>query len=137
MSDDADKQPDDGSSTGCVDLTDGERLLIDRRRKGKSQGDVSADLGIKQCTYASYEKDEERRFRHAPPLDIPTIEVVEPHEHVMILRTRQGLTLAEAAVIVGTSRATYVQIEGGGRVAQKWAKYAIKQLTEKASETAD
>lgn len=144
MSDESNKQSVEDSITDCPTLTDGERLLVDRRRKGKSQGEVCIDLGIKQCTYASYEKDEERMFRHAPPLDIPTVEPVDPHEHVMILRTRLGLTLAQASVIVGTSRATYVQIEGGGRVALKWAVYAIRQLqgyrvteTEKASETAD
>jgi len=111
-----------------------------RRRKGISQGQAADELGIKQCTYASYEKDEDRQFRHCPPPDIPEIESIDPHEHVVVLRTRLGYTLAEAAEVVGTSRATYVQIEGGGRVAQKWADYAIKQLgseLDDGAETAD
>lgn len=91
-------------------------------------------LGLTQCTYASYEKGEERKFRHGPPLEIPTVTDLSDHEIVTLLRIRAGLTLLLAAEVVGTSRATYVQIEGGGRVTDKWAQYAIKQLLEQQTD---
>ena len=65
---------------------------------------------------------------------------LQDNELIVILRLRAKLTLAQAADVVGTSRATYVQIEGGGRVADKWASYTITQLLEQqpdGTETAD
>jgi len=111
-----------------LELTDGERLLIARRRKGLTQGEMAEELNVKTCTYASYEKDEDRKFRHGPPLPLPEVGPIQHHETIVILRTRRGLTLTEAAAVVGTSRATYANIEGGGRVAMKWGEYAINQL---------
>lgn len=118
-------------------LTDAERLLLRRRRLGVSQKVMAKKLNITQCTYASYERDEERQFRHAPPLEIPDIEDLADFEIVTLLRIRAGLTLAQAADVVGTSRATYVQIEGGGRVTDKWAKYSITKLLEQQPDGTD
>jgi hypothetical protein len=89
---------------------------------------MADELNVKTCTYASYEKGHARKYRHGPPLRLPDVGTLEQHETIVILRTRRGLTLTEVAAIVGTSRATYANIEGGGRVAMRWGEYAISQL---------
>ncbi len=111
-----------------LELTEGERFLISRRRKNISQSDAAAELGITASTYISYEKAHARKFRHAPPVPAPEVGELALHERIVVLRTRLGWTLMRAAEEVGTSRATYAHIEAGGRTTETWGNHTISLM---------
>jgi len=120
-----------------ADLTTGESLILQRRRLGVTQGRMAELIGVGRDVYRSYERDEDRKWRQGPPIELPPLgdEDLADEEIIHILRLRLGWTLDDAAEAVGRSRATYVNIESGGRTTARWANYVI-DLMEKEIATA-
>ena len=120
-----------------TDLTTGESLILQRRRLGVTQGRMAELIGVGRDVYRSYERDEDRKWRQGPPVELPPRgdEDLADEEIIHILRLRLGWTLDDAAEAVGRSRATYVNIESGGRTTARWANYVI-DLMEKEIATA-
>ncbi len=121
----------------AVDLTVGESLTLQRRRLGVTQDHMAKLLGLGRDVYRSYERDADRKWRQGPPVELPSLgdDELASEEIIHILRLRLGWTLDEAAEAVGRSRATYVNIESGGRTTARWADYVIN-LMEKEIATA-
>ena len=120
-----------------TDLTVGENLALQRRRLGVTQDRMAELLGLGRDVYRSYERDADRKWRQGPPIELPLLDEGElaPEETIHILRMRLGWTLDDAAEAMGRSRATYVNIESGGRTTARWADYVIN-LMEKEIATA-
>ena len=116
----------------------GENLTIQRRRLSLTQDRMAELLGIGSWVYRSYERDEDRKWRQGPPITLPLIDDELTQEEVIhILRLRIGWTLNEAAEAVGRSRATYINIESGGRTTARWANYVINLMEKEIATTAN
>ena len=89
------------------DLTQGERLLLDRRRRGVSQSD--AVCGVDRKTYRLWETDEVAD--DSPPVDILDI---FPHEQLLLLRRRRNMTQPQMAEQLGISLSWQKTLESGG-----------------------
>ena len=121
-----------------TDLTTGENLTIQRRRLSVTQDRMAELLGIGRDVYRSYERDEDRKWRQGPPITLPQLDDELAQEEVIhILRLRIGWTLDDAAEAVGRSRATYVNIESGGRTTARWADYVINLMEKEIATTAN
>ena len=121
-----------------TDLTTGENLTLQRRRLSLTQERMAKLLGIGRDVYRSYERDEDRKWRQGPPVALPLLDDELAQEEVIhILRLRIGWTLDEAAEAVGRSRATYVNIESGGRTTARWADYVINLMEKEIATTAN
>ena len=88
-------------------LTQGERLLLDRRRRGVSQSD--AVEGVDRKTYRKWETDESHE--DAPEI---TIHEIYPHEQLLLIRRRMGLNQTEMAERLGISLSWQKTLESGG-----------------------
>jgi len=88
-------------------LTQGERLLLDRRRRGVSQS--NAVEGVDRKTYRKWETDESHE-------DVPeiTIHEIYPHEQLLLIRRRTGLNQTEMAERLGISLSWQKTLESGG-----------------------
>lgn len=91
------------------DLTDGEKLIIDRRRLGETQGDAAQRLGMPESSYCCAELNQPCAW------DVPTpaLGKLEQHEMCLIRRMRSGYSQAAIAKRVGVSRYWLCQMERG------------------------
>lgn len=100
------------------DLTRGEKLFLDRRRKKLTQRQAAARYSTTLYAYRRWEEDLSRP---------PTIKIkgMEPHEHYVIMRVRAGLGLAQMARMMGLSRGYLGLIESGhgslARLVEYWS----------------
>ena len=104
------------------DLTNGERLLVLRRRRSdKSQKGAAAALGISLYKYRRWEADDDE-----PPK--PKLGALESHEAYFIMRRRAGKSLQELATEVNVSSWWLCQMEYGraplARLVAYWAPKA-------------
>lgn len=89
-------------------LSVGERLLIDRRRRGESQGEAAKRQYISHFTYGQAERD----FKRANTL-APIIKRLQPHERCLLYRRRVGRTQDDVAKELGVCRWWLNQMERG------------------------
>lgn len=101
-------------------LTNGERLSIARRRKGRTQEQEATARRVSLNAYKQAEADAE----NAPSIRAPAIGKVKPHEACRVLRVRKGLTLAKLSTKLGISEWWLCLIERGqapiGRLLKFW-----------------
>ena len=104
------------------DLTNGERVLLTRRRRTerKSQREAAADYGVTLYCYRRWEDDEEK-----PPG--VALGKLLPHEACFIRRRRAGITLAQLAATLGVSRWWLCKMEYGkantDRLVAHWSEH--------------
>jgi len=96
-------------------LTIGERLLVDRRRRGHTQADAARRWGISQSRYSRWERE----------LDTPTLEELpylwapakghqlRGNERCLLYRRRAGLTQLHIATELGRCKMWVRQMERG------------------------
>lgn len=89
-------------------LTDGERLYILRRRKGLTQAQMAATLGVHRNTYGPMELSTEDLGMVLEDLG----ELAEA-EQCIIKRRREGMTQHELAKKMGISRQWLYYMENG------------------------
>jgi DNA-binding XRE family transcriptional regulator len=77
-------------------LSDGEKLAIDRRRRGLTQAAAGARLGVTQALYSMWESDKVPYKRGAIPQITP-----DKYEKCFLQRRRLGLTQQRVAVHLG------------------------------------
>lgn len=94
-------------------LSDGERLLIDRRRHGETQAQAAGRHGLRPFLYGQCERDS------APAgtkISVPTDKSLLPlatHERCMLYRRRAGYTQARVARELKVCRWWLNQMERG------------------------
>jgi len=87
----------------------GERLLIDRLRRGESQVQAAKRLG-----YGKSRKIYQLMEADVRPCGIKVnIGSLKPHERARLMRRRVGKTQAEVAAELGVSRYWFNQMENG------------------------
>lgn len=90
------------------DLTRGQRLLVDRRRRGETQRVAAARHEVSLYSYRRWELD-------AEDSDAPTVAIgsLKPHERCHLLRIRRGTSVQDLAADLGVSRWWLIQMEQG------------------------
>lgn len=105
------------------DLTEGEKLLLDRRRRGRSQRQRAAELGVTLYQYRAWEGDRER------PESIPRLGSLSVAEVCVVARRRAAIGVVELANELGVSREWLRQMEAGNvdpaRLASYWQQAGI------------
>lgn len=87
-------------------LMAGERLLIDRRRRGETQAQAARRYFVSRARYGMWERGDE----HPQP---PRVGRLASHERCFLYRRRVGETQLEVAEALGTCRWTINQMEHG------------------------
>lgn len=87
-------------------LTDGETLLIIRKRENLSQEAVAEGFGITRNQYGRIERDIDK-----PRFSMPVVTKLNPHEVCFLARRRMELTQEECAEAMGVTRFWYNQME--------------------------
>lgn len=87
-------------------LTAGERLLIDRRRRGDTQVAAANRHGVSPFIYGQMERD----VAEAPSINIGQL---KPHERCLLYRRRAGFTQARVAKDLKCCRWWLNQMERG------------------------
>lgn len=97
-------------STGeRVSLTDGEVLLLDRRRRGETQSQAAERYGVSYALYGDWEYDR-AGCEHVPHIKLGRI---QPHERALIYRRRTGETQVSVAQALGVCAYTLRKMERG------------------------
>lgn len=100
------------------DLSAGETLIIDRRRRGESQADAARRHRVSSYRYRRWEDDDDP---DAPRVELETI---EEYEAFHVLRRRAGMLIEDLAAEIGCSRWWVTQMERGqapcGRLKDYW-----------------
>lgn len=101
-----------------VALTEGERLLIERRRKEENQSQAAKRYGVRFDTYSWWERDLRSQ-------DVPHAEVgkLTRGETCYILRRRAGLTRKQVAEGIGVSSFWITQMEKEKTKSNRLGKY--------------
>ena len=92
------------------ELSPGERLLLDRRRRGESQVQAAARRGISHTAYGLMERDSEKGTRGVEVLEIGELKA---HERCLLYRRRAGYTQARVAKELQVCRWWLNQMERG------------------------
>ena len=92
------------------DLTTGELLLIDRRRRTESQPDAARRHGVSHYTYRAWEED--REVQEPSPGRSP-VGRLRPHERYFLMRRRAGLSLRDCARAMKVTPWWLTQMEYG------------------------
>lgn len=100
------------------DLTQGERLVIDRRRRNMTQRQAAKRHGMTLYRYRRCEMDESEAM---PP--IPAIGRLKLYEELRVLRVREGATVHNVAEDMGISRWWVTQMEAGKAPCDRLAEY--------------
>jgi DNA-binding XRE family transcriptional regulator len=87
--------------------TNGELLLVRRKRLGVSQSEAARRCCVPRMVYNHWENDAGDGAPKAGTL------VLDPHEVLTIKRRRSGLTQQQLADTVGVTRQTVVEVEAG------------------------
>ena len=100
------------------DLSRGERLLVDRRRRAESQVAAAERCGVSLYNYRQWETGDVRA-----PDEIP-LGRLEPFERCVLTRRRDGRTMSSIASALGVCRWWLCQMERGevdaGRLVSFW-----------------
>jgi DNA-binding XRE family transcriptional regulator len=103
------------------ELTLGEKLKIDRRRRGESQKEAAKRWEVTLYRYRQIETDEISKH----PGIRPALRVIRPHERCYILRMREDVSVAVMAKRLGVSEWWFIQMEHGredaGKLVEHWA----------------
>jgi DNA-binding XRE family transcriptional regulator len=89
-------------------LTPAERLLVDRRRRGETQGAAAARHGVSHSRYSRWE-----RGLDEPTEAAPRITTLKPHEKCLLYRRRVGITQATVAEDLNRCKMWVRQMERG------------------------
>lgn len=92
------------------DLSSGERLFLDRWRRGQGQRAAAKEYGVGLYTYRLWEEDKEAVTTDFDP---PAIGHMTEAEGYVIMRRRRGLGTIEAAEKIGVSRFWLREMEAG------------------------
>ena len=98
-------------------LTDGERLVLDRRRRSESQTEAAQRYGVTRQLYSQWELDEV-----GPPLTYPTGRLAD-HEVVFLYRRRAKFSRNRVAQEVGCSPFWVTQMERGRQPCDRLLEY--------------
>ncbi|HNQ98377.1 MAG TPA: hypothetical protein PKN52_00175 [Trueperaceae bacterium] len=96
-----------GRKTELGELTRGERLLIDRRRRGEGQIAAARRLGLTHSMYGKMERD---AVDWGMPVEIGELAA---HERCLLYRRRAGFTQARVAEELEVCRFWVNQMEQG------------------------
>lgn len=107
---------------GAEETRPGEKFLVDRRRRGETQTEAAARLGIPVRRVRRWETGNDA---DAPPIQIRTI---LPHEACLVLRRREGRTIEDVAADAGISAWWVCQIEQGEAPAKRLVRYWTQRL---------
>jgi DNA-binding XRE family transcriptional regulator len=99
------------------DVTDGERLLLERRRHQESQRDAAARHGVSRYRYRRWEADSEDGAPRVP------LQRLREYEACFLLRRRTGTPLHELAAAAGVSRWWLCQMEYGQAPAARLVRF--------------
>lgn len=83
-----------------LQLTNGEKLRIYRRREQSTQAATAKDCGLPLGAYKKLERDEECNW----DLPAPSLGKLEDHEKCVVLRMRKGLTQQQLADKIGVTK---------------------------------
>lgn len=100
----------------ATDLTNGERLVIHRRRQDWTQRQAAESHGVTLYRYRKWEKDEDG----PPKIGVGRL---EPFEVCFLLRRREEIPAAELARALGISRWWLTQMETGRAPAESLVEY--------------
>lgn len=100
-----------------LSLTAGEKVLLDRRRRGINQEDMAQALGIPRRKLMAIERG------RVEPSTTPILEELEPYEACLILRRRAGMTLTDMSEKIRMSRWWICRMERGTVNYQPLVKY--------------
>ncbi len=98
------------------DITNGERLLLERRRHQQSQRQAASRHGVSRYRYRRWETDVE----DAPRVPLQRL---REYEACFLLRRRAGIPLHELAREAGVSRWWLCQMEYGNQPARRLLGY--------------
>jgi len=101
-------------------LTDGERLFVDRRRRGLSQTRAAKRARVSYRRWCRWEDDLPTPDQAPPRVDVGKL---EPHEWARLLRRRRGIKRAEVAAALGLSLAWVTEMERGNVAADALVAY--------------
>lgn len=91
-----------------ADLTAGELLLVDRRRRGETQAQAARRLCVTDYEYRRWEDDA------TPAASRPRVlRGVKAHEECVVRRRRAGMQAGELARVLGLSRWWLTRMERG------------------------
>lgn len=88
-------------------LTDGENLLLDRKRSGETQAKRAKKLGVTRTIYGLWERSK------SCTIDLPKIQKAEPNELCLLYRRRAGFTQERVAEELKCCRWSINQMEQG------------------------
>lgn len=96
----------------ALELTDGERITIGRRRAGLTQIDFAKKLGVRQVQVSRWEIG---RLPAPPKLQAKYTRLgrLAQHELILLYRKRNKLFIRDAAALRGISRYQWIKIEAG------------------------
>ncbi len=101
-------------------MTRGEKLLMTRRRLGWTQSEAARRHSVSLYTYRRWEGDTDGTS--APTTKVGKLAMFE---QCFLLRKREGMTLIEAAEVIGVCRWWLCQMESGeapiDRLREYWA----------------
>lgn len=104
------------------DLRPGERLLIDRRRRGETRSEAAQRFGVSLSRYARWEGLGRGLSDTGPE---PALGRLEPWEAAFLLRRRARVGVLETALALGVSpwrvEQTEAGVAGGGALLAAWA----------------
>lgn len=92
------------------DLTNGERLLIDRRRSGETKAAAAKWYAVSLYRYTQWEADLGDGLKDVPS---PSLGRLAFYEESFVLRRRLGLTLKQFGARIGTSAHWVTRMESG------------------------
>lgn len=92
-----------------VQLTNEERLLIDRRRRGETQAEAARRHEVSTTRYSRWE----RGLDQAPASSVPTVKALRDHELCLITRRRAGVTQTKVATDLNRCKMWMRQMERG------------------------
>ena len=99
------------------EVTDGERLLIERRRADQNQTQAAASYDVSEWQYRQCEADESDRIPRT------TIGKLRDYESAMLMRRRQGMKRTELAAELGISGWWLTRMERGQIPADRLVNY--------------
>tara|TARA_R110002167_G_scaffold143958_2_gene333640 strand:- start:2983 stop:3303 length:321 start_codon:yes stop_codon:yes gene_type:complete len=99
------------------EVTNGERLLIERRRADQNQTAAATSYDVSEWQYRQCESDESDRIP-APPIG-----KLRDYESAMLMRRRQGMKRTELAAELGISGWWLTRMERGQIPADRLVNY--------------
>ncbi len=104
------------------DITTGERLLLDRRRRQETKANAAVRFSVSLYYYARLEMDKSTGAHEIPR---PALGRVNLHESSFLLRRRAGISVTDFARVAGVSAWWLTKMEHGrespNRLESFWA----------------